>query len=324
MLTAIVRPLLVVSLVAVTVLIGFSEPQAKERAEITKPKVGVKEYLPTDEPSEAEAFSLLKRVPVGEKNLPIERYWKARQQARAMRRYSTALGSYIDEQSGLTPAELNALGNWTQLGPGNIGGRTRVLVIAPSNPNLMYAAGVAGGVWKSLNSGASWTPLGDILPNLAVSSLAVDPFNVNVIYAGTGEGLYNFDAQRGAGIFKSTDGGETWGQIASPNDDPGFYYVNKLLISPNNNQRIYAGTRTGIWRSIDGGVSWSPSYLTSLFGGCLDLAIRSDRVTDYLFASLGTFDHATVLGEEVLCRIFSGWAESLLPSRPQIRMLSMR
>ncbi|MEN3333765.1 MAG: hypothetical protein V7641_3130, partial [Blastocatellia bacterium] len=295
------RTVAVLSLITSMVLLGFSEPPGKQKAKAGKqsaktaiPKIAGGEYLPEDEPSEAEAFALLKRAPSGEKSLPMGRYWKARQEARALPRYSTALGSFINEQGGLSPAELDALGNWTQLGPGNIGGRTRVLVIAPSNPSLMYAAGVAGGVWRSTNGGASWTALGDILPNLAVSSLAVDPLNANVIYAGTGEGVYNFDAQRGAGIFKSTDGGTTWGQVATPNDDPGFYYVNKLLISPNDHQRIYAGTRTGIWRSMDGGVSWSPSYVTSIFGGCMDLAIRTDRATDYLFATLGTFTHSIV------------------------------
>jgi len=80
----------------------------------------------------------------------------------------------------------------------------------------MYAGGVAGGVWKSTNAGASWTQLTDLgLPNLAVTSLVFDPGNTNTIYASTGEGFFNSDATRGAGIFKSTDAGVTWGQLAS-------------------------------------------------------------------------------------------------------------
>src|SRR5262249_18703699 len=147
-------------------------------------------------------------------------------------------------------------GQWTSLGPGNLGGRTRALVVNPSNPNVMYAGGVSGGVWKTTNAGASWTAMADLLPNIAINSLAMDPANSNVIYAGTGEGFFNEDAVRGAGIFKSNDGGVNWSYLASTNTED-FYYVNDLLVSPNNSQRIYAGTATGVWLSTNAGTTWS-------------------------------------------------------------------
>ena len=94
----------------------------------------------------------------------------------------------------------------------------------------MYAAGVAGGVWKTINGGASWPPLGDFLANIAVSSLALSPKNPSVLYAGTGEGYFNGDAIRGAGIFKTTDGGATWTRLAATTGSD-FYYVNKIVVS---------------------------------------------------------------------------------------------
>src|SRR5215831_2756288 len=112
------RAIAVFSLIAFTTLIGLAQPRPPQQEAAQPPGSPVREYLPADQPSEAEAFSLLKRVPNGKTGLPIERYWKARQEANAMRRYSTSLGSFISEQSGLSPVQLNALGNWTALGPG--------------------------------------------------------------------------------------------------------------------------------------------------------------------------------------------------------------
>jgi hypothetical protein len=135
--------------------------------------------------------------------------------------------------------------------------------------------------------------MADLLPNIAVNALAMDPTNSNIIYAGTGEGYFNEDAVRGAGIFKSTDAGVNWSYLTNTNTAD-FYYVNDLVVSPNNNQRIYAGTGTGVWRSTNGGTNWTQVLNPGLTGGCLDLAIRTDQATDYLFAACGTFDLAAV------------------------------
>src|ERR1035438_3878512 len=104
-------------------------------------------------------------------------------------------------------------GGWTWLGPGNIGGRVRSILIHPTATNILWCGGVDGGVWKSTNNGAAWFPLDDFMADLAISTLAMDPANPNIIYAGTGEAMYNLDAVRGAGIFKTTDGGTTWTQL---------------------------------------------------------------------------------------------------------------
>lgn len=163
-------------------------------------------------------------------------------------------------QSVPVPGENNLTagiqpGAWTSLGPGNIGGRTRCMVIHPTTPATMWAGSVGGGLWKTTNSGTTWAPLDDFMASLAVSSLVLDPTNPNVLYAGTGEGFYNGDGLRGAGIFRSTNGGTTWTQL-SATANSNFHYVNRIAISPANNQIMLAATRSGIWRTTNGGTNW--------------------------------------------------------------------
>jgi uncharacterized protein (TIGR03437 family) len=262
-------------------LVGLGSP---ERAELK----------PYDEPDKAIEFHRLKRLPEGENEIPIERYLEAKELADRMPQYSTVLERSMPSRLAMAAEpDQGKLGTWTPLGPGNIGGRTRAMLINPQDPNIIYSAGVAGGVWKSTNAGGSWTPLTDLLPNIAVNSLAFDPTNPNTIYAGTGEGFFNSDGVRGAGIFKTTDGGMNWARLANTATFD-FYYVNDIVVSRNDNKRLYAATRTGLWRSADGGDNWTNVRSTTVQGGCLDLAIRTDKTTDFIFASCGSFAQARI------------------------------
>ena len=244
-----------------------------------------------DAPDAAMDFFVKQRLPPGGTRLPLERLLAERDALRARERARAA---------GISTGAM-----WQPIGPGNIGGRTRALVIDPNDPSVLYAAGVAGGIFKSTDGGASWRPLDDMMLNLAVCTLAMDPTDSSVLYAGTGEGYYAADVfVRGLGIFKSVDAGATWTQLAgtvSGVPEGAFDYVNKIVISPNDPDRIYAGTRTGVWRSLDAGATWSvvlsnPQYLATLpasngsLVGCTDLAIRADRTPDVVFAAFGTFE----------------------------------
>jgi len=163
-------------------------------------------------------------------------------------------------EPGLSPANAG----WTGLGPGNIGGRTRAMLIDPADSSRIWAGSVGGGVWITDDNGGHWRPVDDLMGNLAVCSLAMHPTNHQIIYAGTGEGFGNVDAIRGAGIFKTTDGGASWHvlEATSPDQPPpnpvntNFYYVNRLVMS-GDGAVIVAGTQTGIFRSTDDGESWS-------------------------------------------------------------------
>ena len=144
---------------------------------------------------------------------------------------------------------------WTSIGPGNIGGRVRTVLVHPTKPGTMFAGSVGGGIWKTVNGGASWTPMSDFMANLAVTSMVFNPTNPSIMYAATGEGYNNADAIRGAGIFKSTDGGATWTQLPSTATAM-FHYVLRLAISPDG-RVLLAGTTTGLFRSTDGGTTFA-------------------------------------------------------------------
>ena len=149
--------------------------------------------------------------------------------------------------------------NWISIGPGNIGGRIRSLAFDPDDSQRIYAGAVAGGVWLTENAGASWQPLDDYMGNLSISTLVFDPNDSNIIYAGTGEGTFNADQVRGLGIFKSIDKGQTWTHLTATADDYDFYWVNRLTILPDSS-KIFAATHTGIWKSEDGGTSWTQTH----------------------------------------------------------------
>ncbi|MGH9835711.1 MAG: hypothetical protein ACRD9Y_22050, partial [Blastocatellia bacterium] len=309
---------------------GEPAPDAKNRAEQTTRATDSVEHLddspspfdfsparlfkeifgePFDKPREATEHFVRKRLPEGEKELPLEKYFEAQEQMRGMRYFSTALDRIVTKGENLT-ASLSAAemapnaATWTPLGPGNIGGRTRALLINPQDANLMYAAGVSGGVWKTTNGGQSWAPISDLIGNINVSSMVMEPGNPNVVYVGSGEGVIVAEVDtigdfRGAGIFKTTDGGANWTRLEGTRNE-NFFYVNDLIVSPNDKNRIYAATRTGVWRSPDGGGSWTRVLQPQnddgdlVTGGCLDLVIRTDRQTDFILASCGTFEPATI------------------------------
>jgi hypothetical protein len=163
--------------------------------------------------------------------------------------------------SEFLPSGAEVPNPWVSIGPGNIGGRIRSIIIHP-NPHaeIMWIGGVSGGVWKTLDKGETWSTTTDQLANLAVTCMAIDPTNPDILYAGTGEGFFNIDAVDGNGIFKTTDGGNYWEQLSSTavtTDNRNFVSVNRLVISPTNPQFLLAATTTGIFRSTDGGGHWS-------------------------------------------------------------------
>ena len=244
-----------------------------------------KEDADEDGASESEEFLRRMRMPGGGPLDPF-RYLAARRHAESMRHYSISQGRFVSDRGGMKADSLSPTqgltGGWTSLGPGNVGGRTRSLLINPANPNIMYSGSVSGGVWKSVDAGATWVPTTDLVPTDYIGSMAMSPTDPNTIYAGTGE-PYSGDGRRGLGILKTTDAAANWTRL--PNTaNSNFYYVNKIVIPPTGN--IYAATDTGVYRSSDGGNTWTKS-LSEFY--CYEMAVRQDQTTaDYLFANCST------------------------------------
>ena len=157
-------------------------------------------------------------------------------------------------------------------GPGNISGRTRAFFVdvSDASQNTWFAGAASGGIWKTINGGNSWETSSTGLPNLGTNAIAQSQSNPNIIYAGTGE-QYGGGDVNGSGLFKSTDHGQNWIQIISPDDIPAAQLIGRIIVNPENaNEVIVSGTsskwsresvQSGIYKSIDGGVSWSESLL---------------------------------------------------------------
>lgn len=171
---------------------------------------------------------------------------------------------------------------WQALGPVPIGegqtfgvprvavsGRVSTIVLDPgyngASNQTVYLGAAQGGVWRSRDNGATWTPLTDNQPSLAMGAIAIDPTNPNIIYAGTGEGHRADDTYYGAGLLKSTDGGATWTQITGPLSttnprQPAFLNATfmQLAINPTATSTIYAATNVGFTTTASGGVGVAP------------------------------------------------------------------
>ncbi len=146
---------------------------------------------------------------------------------------------------------------WKELGPSNFSGRSRCVVIDPANPQRMWMGSVGGGIWRSLDGGQSWTPVGDKLPSIAVTCMVLDPNDNKTLYAGTGEGYFNGDGLAGQGVYKSTDGGTTWSQLAGTSGWT-WSHVNRIAVCPGNSNLILVTQQYGgIFRSTDGGKTFS-------------------------------------------------------------------
>ncbi len=148
---------------------------------------------------------------------------------------------------------------WEKMGPGGYNGgslswRIGGLEYDPFDPETLYAATPKGGVWKTNDSGNSWRPLTDKEFGLSFSSVAVSPFDNNVVFAGTGD--YDGGNGPGYGILKSIDGGQTWTNYGKVEFSTAS--IRHILPHPQWPNIVFAtGARNGLFRSIDEGETWT-------------------------------------------------------------------
>jgi ELWxxDGT repeat protein len=198
---------------------------------------------------------------------------------------------------------------WTSIGPTNINegqpasGRITGLAADPTNANIIYAGTASGGVWKTTNGGTSWSALTDNQATLMIGAIAVAPTNPNVVYAGTGEAnwgpskafISRANIYPGLGVLRSTDAGNTWVL-----EGTAFFNrrtISRVVVDPLNPNIVYVAVgavavnglpgNTGIWKSTDGGVTWSDTTTTiSPTAAYSDLAIDPQN-GQVLYAAVG-------------------------------------
>jgi len=151
------------------------------------------------------------------------------------------------------------INQWRAIGPFDVGGRVRSIVTHPSDGRTLWIAAADGGIWKSTDRGDSWAPIMDDANAIALGAIAVDPRDPAILYAGTGEMSSNIDSYTGAGIMKTTDGGNSWWPIGLTNVGA----FSRLVVHPQNSNLIFAGATKnngGFYRSTDGGVTWARTF----------------------------------------------------------------
>ena len=164
---------------------------------------------------------------------------------------------------------------WTIEGPGNIGGRVNAIAVHPFNPLIMFIGYSQGGIYRTEDGGEIWTPVFDDQESLSISDIQFDPVDLSHLWATTGDVNISGYYFIGAGVFESNDSGITWHYKGL--EDAGI--LSKIAID-NISKYLYVGsmgypaekgTERGIYRSINGGVSWEKTLTIDDSTGIIDI-----------------------------------------------------
>jgi len=166
--------------------------------------------------------------------------------------------------------------HWRLIGPFR-GGRVNAVTGVPGQPNTFYYGSVGGGVWKSSNSGRTWSPIFDSQTVASIGAIGVAPSNPDIIYVGTGEADMRDSIQYGDGVYKTNDGGRTWQHIGLENTRQ----IGRVIVDPKNPNIVFLAALghaygpspdRGVYRSRDGGATWEKVLFKNNDVGAIDLA----------------------------------------------------
>ncbi len=164
------------------------------------------------------------------------------------------------------------------IGPAGMSGRVTAIDALYTNPDVIFVGAASGGVWKTVNGGATWTPLFDEQPLLNIGSLKIQQSNPDVIWVGTGEGNPRNSLNLGEGIYKTLDGGKTWKRMGLEKTRN----IHRVLIDPTNPDVVYAGaignpygihSERGVFKTTNGGATWERVLYTNDTSGCAELVM---------------------------------------------------
>ncbi len=178
---------------------------------------------------------------------------------------------------------------WRLVGPFRAG-RVAAVAGVPGSSTTFYFGGVGGGIWKTTDAGTVWKPIFDAQKIASIGALAVAPSDPNVIYAGTGESDIRLNLGSGDGVYKSTDAGATWKNVGLKDTRQ----ISRIVIDPKDPNTVYVGAlghaygpnpERGVYKSTDGGTTWTQVLYKGPSIGVADLAISQDH-PNILFAAM--------------------------------------
>jgi photosystem II stability/assembly factor-like uncharacterized protein len=184
-------------------------------------------------------------------------------------------------------AALDGL-NWRLVGPHRAGWGTAVTGV-PTQPDTFFFGAAGGGVWKTADAGRTWTPIFDQGP-ASIGAIAVSASDPRVIYVGTGQISTRYDVAAGEGVYKSIDGGEPWSAIGLKDTR----HIGSIWIDPSNPDHVLVGAlghefgsndERGVFRSTDGGRSWTKTLFVSANTGAVDV-VADPTDANIVFASV--------------------------------------
>jgi photosystem II stability/assembly factor-like uncharacterized protein len=176
----------------------------------------------------------------------------------------------------MAPVQAYSGMQWRLVGPFRAG-RAIAAAGIPGNPYIFYFGSVDGGMWKTTNAGLTWEPISDGQMNPSIGALAIAPSDPNILYVGTGEADLRSDITYGDGVYKSTDGGDHWTHIGLEDSR----HIGRVLIDPKNPDIVLVAAvghaygpndQRGVFRTTDGGRSWSQVLSKGPDIGAVDLA----------------------------------------------------
>jgi photosystem II stability/assembly factor-like uncharacterized protein len=167
---------------------------------------------------------------------------------------------------------------WRSVGPAGAGGRVVDIAVGGEAPRRIYVAAATGGLWKSTNEGTSWEPLFDHESVASIGDVTVDPTNPDTVWVGSGEVNPRNSVSWGDGVYKSTNGGKTWRNVGLKDTR----HIGRIIVDARNPNVVYVGAlghmwgpnkERGVFKTIDGGETWTPSLFINADTGVSDLAM---------------------------------------------------
>ena len=183
--------------------------------------------------------------------------------------------------------------HWRSIGPSVSGGRVAAVAGTDLDPALFYAGAAGGGVWKSTNGGSDWRPVFDKAGTQSIGAIAISSRDKNDVWVGTGEPWPRNDVIPGDGIYHSTDGGKSWAHLGLAQTSQ----IARVLLDPRDPKRIVVAAlgdpfrdsdERGVFRSTDGGKSWTKTLYAGPAVGASDLAM-DPKNPDVLYAGMWRF-----------------------------------